>query len=90
MSDIDYLVLARIGLTNPDHRPDGSGLDDGVPLPRAYVNGRKRDEAIRRRRAGETLRAIAADLGVSHETVNVWTAGVQGVRRRAPSDRSPA
>lgn len=62
---------------NPDHRPDGSGLDDGVPLSRWLVNGRKKDRARVMRAEGKTLRAIAAEIGVSHETVNAWTKGMR-------------
>lgn len=75
MSDgaqIDYLALARVGIANPDRRPDGSGLDDGVPLPKWHRKG----EAIAMRQSGKTLRTIAAEIGVSHEAVRDWTRGI--------------
>lgn len=58
-----------------DNRPDLSGLDHGPPLPRSIVNGWKKDKAIALYCEGKTLRGIAAEIGVSHETVRVWTTG---------------
>ena len=69
------------GLETPDCQPDGSGLDDGVPLPRKMVKDRKKSDAISLRLDGKTYRSIAAQIGVSHETVRIWTAGVMRQRR---------
>ena len=76
--DVDCVALARIGLTNPDRQPDGSGLDDGPPLPK---NSHKM-AAVERWRAGGTLRTVAAEFGVSHETVRYWTRGMARASRR--------
>lgn len=76
MSRIDYIALARIGITNPDRRPDNSGLDDGPPLPRAQRHVKLREDAQILVANGATLREAADALGVSHETVRVWTEGV--------------
>ena len=52
-----------------DCKSDGSGLDDGPPLPRRTVQ-EWRDPAIKaRHKAGASLRDIADEFGMSHEGV---------------------
>jgi transposase len=67
-----------------DRRPDNTGLDDGPPLLRASVNSWKRTIAIDRRSQGIDLRTIATQLDVSHETIRVWTRGVNVRRGKKP------
>ncbi len=53
-----------------------TGMDDGPELPAHVIRSWKKSRAIEMRRAGKTLREIGAALGVSHECVRIWTAGV--------------
>jgi hypothetical protein len=73
---IDYIALAMAGLTNPDHRPDNTGLDDGPTLPRWILNADRKAAARTLVARGATLRAAAYEVGLSHETVRVCTDGI--------------
>jgi len=79
---IDYVAMLQKGIENPDRRPDGSGLDDGPPLPRSYVNMAKKILAREMWMRCMTLRDISKELKVSHETVRVWTNGLSSDLRR--------
>ena len=69
----------------PDRKPDMTGLDDGPPLPLRVVNAWKKPLVISRWKAGCTMRDIAIEFGISHETVRAWTDGLmrtKGASRR--------
>lgn len=69
----------------PDRKPDMTGLDDGPPLPTHVVNAWKKPLVISRWENGQTLRDIAREFGISHETVRAWTNGLsrnKGASRR--------
>ena len=71
-----YVVCDVCGMDEAwahDHKPDGSGLDDGPPLPRSISIGGKRSQIVAEWKAGATLRALSAKYDVSHETVRGWT-----------------
>ena len=57
-----------------DHKPDGTGLDDGPPLPRSVANANKRERVVAEWKDGATLRVLGERHGISHETVRAWTA----------------
>lgn len=59
----------------------------GLPVGESHPNCRYPDSLVEKARAmraqGETLRGIAAELGVAHPTIYYWTSG----RLRQPAVR---
>ena len=53
----------------PDRRRVGRSRRDGYQAPRARKLSPDQEAALRRVAPGRSLRALAADFGVSHETV---------------------
>ena len=68
------LKIAEKLMGEPDYdsRPDGTGLDDGPPLPRnVFVQGMK-PLGLRALKQGLSARAVARICQVSHETAANW------------------